>query len=191
MKQDKCHLFCQRVKHCGHILQQGLKFPATKKVPAVGEWTEAIIRTPKQMKGFLGVCKTVFHSHTPICFPPVPLVDSLKRKCERAPEGGKCKVAKDRNFMEWNFKEALCEKCALYIPNDTGEYAIHTDASDFGIGRVLEQQLPNGTLAPCAFYSKRLEGQMRYGPEGEDLGFTGQKARSVQERRRTDWGSAS
>ena len=73
-------------------------------------------------------------------------------------------------------KEALCEKCALYIPNDTGEYAIHTDAWDFGIGGVLEQQLPDGTWAPCALYSKTLEGQMRYCPEGKAFGFTGQRA---------------
>ena len=28
-------------------------------------------------------------------------MDSLKGKYERAPEGGKCKVPKDRNFIEW------------------------------------------------------------------------------------------
>ena len=75
-------------------------------------------------------------------------MDSLKGKYERAPEGGKCKVPKDRNFIEWTetmrqsfakIKEALCEKCALYIPNDTGEYSIHTDASDFGIGGVCAE----------------------------------------------------
>ena len=42
-------------------------------------------------------------------------------------------------------KEALCEKCALYIPNDMGECAIQTDASYFGIGSVLEHQLPDGS----------------------------------------------
>ena len=71
----------------------------------------------------------------------------------------------------------------MYIPNDTGEYAIHTDASEFGIGSVLEQQLPDGSWAPCAFYSKNLEGQIRYGPEGEALGFTRQRAWSVREKR--------
>ena len=52
-------------------------------------------------------------------------------------------------------KEALCNKCALYIPNDTGEYGIPTDASDFGVGGVLEQQLLDGRWAPCALYSKQ------------------------------------
>ena len=118
-------------------------------------------------------------------------MDSLKGKYEGAPEGGKCKVPKDRNFIEWTkimrqsfakIKEALCEKCALYIPNDTGEYAIYSDASDFGIGGVLEQRLPDGSWAPCAFYSKKLEGQIWYYPEGEALGITGQRAWSMREK---------
>ena len=81
-------------------------------------------------------------------------VVNLKKKYERAPEGGRCKVPKDRNFIEWTgiikqsfakSKEARCQKCVLYIPNDTGEYAVHTDASDFGIGGVLEQPSPGGS----------------------------------------------
>ena len=62
-------------------------------------------------------------------------MDSLTEKHERAPEGGKCKLPKYHNFIEWTkimgksfgvIKEALCEKCALYILNDTSEYATHT-----------------------------------------------------------------
>ena len=79
-------------------------------------------------------------------------------------------------------KEALCEKCALYIPNDTGEYAIHADASVLVIGGVLKQQLPDGSWAPCTFYSTKLEGQIWYCPKGEALGFTGRRAWSVREK---------
>ena len=150
-----------------------------------------MIRTPKRMKGFLGVCNWYSIYIPQYASLAAPLMDSLKGKYERAPEGGKCKVPKDRSFIEWTeimrqsfakIKEALCEKCALYIPNDTGEYAIHTDASDFGIDDVLEQQLPDGSWAPCAFYSKKLEGQIRYGPGGEALNFTRQRAWSVREK---------
>ena len=79
-------------------------------------------------------------------------------------------------------KEALCHQCGVYIPNDTGEYAIHTDTSDCGIGGVLEQQLAGGSWAPCAFYSKSLEGKIWYGSEGKALGFTGQRAWSVRDK---------
>ena len=69
----------------------------------------------------------------------------LKGKYERAPEEKKCKVPKDCNIIEWakimrqnldNVKEALCQKCVLYIPNDTGKYAIYTDSTNVGIRGV-------------------------------------------------------
>ena len=191
MEEEKCHLFCQRVKYCGHILHQGRRSAAPEKLAAVPDWTEATIRTPKHIKGSLGICNWYSIYIPQYASLAAPLIGSLKWKYKRVPEGGKCKVSKDRNFIEWTeimrqsfakVKEVLCEKCALYIPNNTGEYAIHTDASDFGIGGVSEQQLPDGSWAPCAFYSKQLEGQIRYRPEGEALGFTGHRAWSVQEK---------
>ena len=191
VQEEKCHLFCQRMKYCGHIPHQGRRSPAPEKVAAVGDWTEALIRTPKQMKGFLGVCNWYSVYIPQYASLAAPLMDSLKEKYERSPEGGKCKVPKDRNFIESTeimkqsfakITEALCKKCALYIPDDTGEYAIHTDASEFVIGGVLEHQLPDGSWPPCAFYSKGLEARVRYGPEGEALGFTGQSALSLREK---------
>ena len=166
VKEEKCHLFCQRVKYCGHILHHGRRFPAFEKVAAVRDCTEAMISTPKQMKGFLGVCNWYSIYIPQYASLAAPLMESFREKYERAPEGGKRKVPKGRNLIEWTenmrqrfaeIKMALCDNCALYIPNDTGEYAIHTDASDFGIGGVLEQQLPDGSWAACAFYSKKLE----------------------------------
>ena len=129
---------------------------AREKVVAVRAWAKAMTRTPKEMKGFL----EVFHWYS-IYIPQyallaAALMASLRGKYERAPEGGKCKVCTDRSSIEWTeimeqifakIKEALCEKCALYIPNDTGQYAIHVGASDFGIGGVLEQLLRDGSWA--------------------------------------------
>ena len=181
VKEEKCHLSCQRVKYCGHILHQGPRSPAPEKAAAVHDWTEAMIWNPKQMKGFPGVCNWYSIYIPQYASLAAPLMDSLKGKYQRAPEGGKCKIPKDSNFFQWTeimrqsfakVRETLCEKCALYIPNDTREYAIH-DASDFGLGGVLEQQLPDGSWAPCAFYLTKLEGQIRYGPEVDALGFTG------------------
>ena len=160
VKEEKYHLFCQRAKHCGHIPHQGQRSPAPEKVAAVRDWTEAMIRTSEQMKEFLRVSNLYS-----LCIPQyaslaAPLMDSLREKYERAAEAGKCKVPKDCNFIEWTeimrqsfakVKEALWKKCALYIPNDTSEYAIRTDASDFGICGVLEQPTPDGSWA--SYYS--------------------------------------
>ena len=56
-------------------------------------------------------------------------------------------------------KEALSAECELYIPSPDGEYRIHVDACDHGIGAVLKQQNPEGEWKRCAFFSRRLEGK--------------------------------
>ena len=78
--------------------------------------------------------------------------------------------------MRENFarlKDAICENTALYIPTADGEYAIHVDASDFGVRAVLEQQNEQGQWVPCAFFSRKLEkGQGLWGvQEKETYGF--------------------
>ena len=69
-------------------------------------------------------------------------------------------------------KEALSAECELYIPSPDGEYRIHVDACDHGIGAVLEQQNPEGEWKPCAFFSRKLEGK-----DGK-----GQRASSTREQ---------
>ena len=66
------------------------------------------------------------------------------------------------DLMRENFqkmKTSLCEACSLYIPSDQGEFAIHTDASDHGIGAVLEQKDYKGNWRPCVFFQSRTPGQ--------------------------------
>ena len=58
---------------------------------------EAMIRTPKQMKGFLGGCNWYSIYIPQYASLAVLLMDSLKEKYEKALEGGKYKVPKDRN----------------------------------------------------------------------------------------------
>ena len=60
-------------------------------------------------------------------------------------------------------KEALSAECELYIPSPDGEYGIHVDACDHGVGAVLEQQIPTGEWKPCAFFSRKLEGKDEMG----------------------------
>ena len=88
---------------------------------------------------------------------------------------GRCKIAKEGNFICWtdemktNFekkKQAICTTCELYIPSPEGEYAIHVDACTYGIGAVLEQKTPNGNWVPCAFFSRKLEGKPGQGQPG-------------------------
>ena len=56
-------------------------------------------------------------------------------------------------------KEALSAECELYIPSPGGEYRIHVDACDHGVGVILEQQNPERDWKPCVFLSRKLEGK--------------------------------
>ena len=128
-----------------------------------------MITTSKQMKGFLGVCNWCSIYIPNYAALAAPLMDSLHGKYSHVtakPGGGKgrCVVKKEDNFITWtplmreNFarlKEAICEKTALYIPTADGEYAIHVDASDFGVGAVLEQQNEQGQWVPLRFFQSQ------------------------------------
>ena len=58
---EKCHLFIERIKYCGHVLHGGMRSPAASKVDAVRNWPKP--KSPKQMKGFFRGCKLVFNLH--------------------------------------------------------------------------------------------------------------------------------
>ena len=41
-------------------------------------------------------------------------------------------------------------------------------------GVSSSSKMPDGSCPPRPFYSKKLEGLIQHGPQGEALGFTGQ-----------------
>ena len=58
--------------------------------------------------------------------------------------------------------------------------AIHTDASDHGIGAVLKQEDEQGNSRSCAFFSRKLQGSVKSDADGNVLGYMGQRAWSVR-----------
>ena len=119
---EKCHLFIDRIKYCGHVLHGGMRSPAPSKVNAVRNWPKP--KTPKQMKGFLGVVN--WYSIYIRKFPNVaaPLMTLLQDTYERVPgvDGGKgrCRVPRERNCIQWTesafvqLKEALSVSCTYH-----------------------------------------------------------------------------
>ena len=87
--------------------------------------------------------------------------------------------------MRENFEKittSLCEACSLYIPSDQGEFTIHTDVSDHGIGAVLERKDDQGNWRPCALFSQKLQGSVKHNADANVLGYMGQIAWSVREK---------
>ena len=148
------------MKYAGHILHESQRSPAPGKVNAVHEWSEDTIGTPKQMKSFLDICNWSLIYILNYLSQAAPLMDSLARKYKYDPDKRTSKVPAHKQTISWtklmhqNFekiKPSLCEVCSLYMPSDQGEFAIHTDASDCGIGAVLEQPDDRGNWRPCLF----------------------------------------
>lgn len=66
-------------------------------------------------------------------------------------------------------KRLLSEGTLLAHPDSSAELAITTDASDVGIGAVLQQR-KNGNWQPLAFYSHKLKpSQQKYSPYDREL----------------------
>ena len=87
--------------------------------------------------------------------------------------------------MRENFAKietSLCEACSLYTSSDQGEFAIHTDASNNGIGAVVEQKDDQRNCPPCALFSRKLQGGVNYDADGDVRGYMGQRAWSVREK---------
>ena len=161
----------ERIKYCGHVLVHGgMRSPAPSKVDAVRNWPKP--KTPKQMKGFLGVVNwysIYIRNSSNIA---APLMTSLQGKYERVRgvdgRKGRCRVPRKRKCIQWTpemecafvqLKEALSAECELCIPSPEGEYRIHVDACNHGVCAVLEQQNPEGEWKPCTFFSRKLEGK--------------------------------
>ena len=136
---EKCHLFMERFKFCGHVLHGGMRSSAPSKVDAVRNWPKP--KTPKQMNGFSGVVKWYSIYIRNVSNIAAPLMTSLQGKYERVPgvdgRKGHCRVQRERNCIQWTpemesafvqLKEALSAECELHIPSSDGEYRIHVDA---------------------------------------------------------------
>ena len=168
VRLEKCNLFMGRLKYCGHVLHGGMRSPAPSKVDAVRNWPKP--KTPKQMKGFLGVVNWYSIYIRKFSNIAAPLMTSLQGKYECVPglhgRKGRSRVQSERNCIQGTpemesafvqLKEALSAERELHIQSPDGEYRIHVDACDHGIGAVVEQQNPEGQWKPCAFFSRKLE----------------------------------
>ena len=133
---EKCHLFMQRIKYCGHVLHGGMRSPAPSKVDQVCNWPK--LKTPQQMKGLLGVVNWWSIYIRKFSNIAAPLMTLLQDKYEHVAgvDGGKghCRVPREPNCIQWTpemesafvpLKEALSAESELYIPSPDGEYRIH------------------------------------------------------------------
>ena len=122
VKKEKCFIFYTKVTYVGHILHEGQRSPAPEKFASVREWSEDMIRTPKEMKSFLGICNwysIYIPNYASLAPPPM---DSLAGKYKYDPDKRTSKVPAHKQNISWtdvmrdNFdkiKTSLYEACSL------------------------------------------------------------------------------
>ena len=171
VKREKCFLFKQRVKFCGHILEKGTRRSAPDKLQAISRWQPEHIRTPTQMKAFLGLTQWYaiymkdYAKYAAVLSNALtgrePHVEASQRqRAYRVKWTPEMRVAFDA------IKTGMQQEVVLDVANPYKNYVIRMDASKYTVGAVLEQEYSKGQLRPVTFFSRKLQGKNGLGQIG-------------------------
>jgi len=159
-KESKCEFFKHEVEFLGHrVGQDGVRM-MEDKVQAVREWpTPRSVRDVRAFLGTAGYYRKFIRDFSAIAAPLSELTkDSVKFEWAAPHEAA---------FV--HLKAAIAEGPVLILPNPSLPFVVHTDASGFAVGAVLQQDQGNG-LQPIAFLSKKMaDAETRYPVHEQEL----------------------
>ena len=159
-KESKCELFKTEVEFLGHIVGRDGVRMMEDKVRAVQDWpTPSSIRHVRSFLGAAGYYRRFIKGFSSIAAPLTELT-------------------KDGVTFEWGhhhaeafrqLKHAIANGPVLALPDPNLPYVVHTDASGFAVGAVLQQDQGRG-LQPIAYLSKKmLDAETRYPTHEQEL----------------------
>ncbi len=172
---DKCQ-FCQpRVKYVGHIISEKGIATVPAKIEAVTHWKQPTdLKSLRSFLGFCGYYRRFIANYTAIVRP----LTELTKGYQPTQHGKKPVKNKGIYFKEseafgdrWTTEcieafqkiiQCLTNAPVLAFADPTKPYILHVDASQNGLGAVLNQENPEG-LRPVAFASRKLKAsEQRY-----------------------------
>jgi hypothetical protein len=164
----KVHLFMKEVEFCGHVLREGRRSPAPGKLRAIQKWEAP--KTITQLRGFLGLTNYYSGYIKGYAGLAAPLMDLLKVNKAEGKKGSRTPVKwgakQEAAFMA--LKDALAQELELFQMDLNKNFIMKTDASEWAIGGVLEQEIRE-RIAPVAFYSRKLGGsQLNWTPREKE-----------------------
>jgi len=159
-KESKCEFFKHEVEFLGHrVGQDGVRM-MEDKVEAIREWPKP--RSVRDVRAFLGTAGYYRKFIRDFSAIAAPLSD----------------LTKDGVSFEWStsheaafvkLKAAIAQGPVLILPDPSLPFVVHTDASGFAVGAVLQQDQGKG-LQPIAFLSKKmLDAETRYPVHEQEL----------------------
>jgi len=130
VKKEKCEFARPEVTFLGHKIGNGVLKMDEKKIIAIREW-----EPPTKVTGlrpFFGLVNYYRRFIKGYSGRAVPLTDLLKKNV-KWDWSAKCQDAFD------DLKKAITEESVMSLADYSKPFEVHTDASDFAIGRVLMQ----------------------------------------------------
>jgi len=159
-KESKCEFFKHEVEFLGHnVGRDGVRM-MEDKVQAIREWpTPRSVRDVRAFLGTAGYYRKFIRDFSAIAAPLSELTkDSVKFEWAAPHEAA---------FV--HLKAAIAQGPVLILPNPSLPFVVHTDASGFAVGAVLQQDQGNG-LQPIAFLSKKMaDAETRYPVHEQEL----------------------
>ena len=160
----KCVFGANRLSFLGHDVSPDGIAPLPDKVAAVQDFPRPSTQT--QLRRVIGMV-TYYHRFLPkaaaLLRPLHHLIDPKKKKS--AP----LQWTPDAESAFLGVKTALAEAARLAHPSPGAALSLQVDASDTGVGAVLQQHV-GGEWAPLAFFSKTLQpAETRYSTFGREL----------------------
>lgn len=153
-KKSKCEIGAQEVEYLGYMVSSKGIRPMNDKLEAIHNWP--LPKTVTEIQSFLGLAnyyRRFIRDFAKIAKPLTELTHK-DRTFEMSEEA--------INAFE-TLKKQLTNAPVLRLADPALPYVVTTDASDFAIGAVLEQE-EDGVRKPVAYYSKTLNRSQRNWP---------------------------
>ena len=160
----KCVFGVSSLTFLGHVVDEDGLRPLPDRVEAILNLSPPTsLRKLRELLGLINFYRRFIPRCADILQPLTDLLAGRKKKNQPI-------NLSDTELTAFNeIKSALSRATLLTHPRTDVPLCLHTDASDFGVGAVL-QQFIDGEWKPISFFSKRLRGaETRYSTFGREL----------------------
>lgn len=164
LNSSKCVFGSKEVTFLGYTISESGTKPLDSKIQAIKDFpTPSNVRQLRAFLGMLNFYRRFLPQAAQIQAPLHSLLTGVVKKNQAINLTGEALAAFEA------CKESLCNAALLAHPDCSAKLALVTDASDKGIGAVL-QQWKDETWQPLAFFSRKLSpSQAKYSPYDREL----------------------
>jgi len=160
-KPEKCEFHATKIEFLGYVVSPDGIFMDPGKVKTIQDWPEP--KNLRQLQSFLGFAnfyRRFIYSYSNIALP----LTKLTRKDSPYVFDDSCRKA----FSA--LKDAFCVAPVLHHFDPTLPIVVETDASDYAVAAILSVFLPDETIRPIAFHSRKLTpAELNYDTHDKEL----------------------